>query len=319
MPDTSDLKLSIIICTHRRFDLLKLAINSLVNQTAPKESYEVIVVDNDNDKNPEVINIIEKAGKIINTSYIFENKLGLSYARNTGGKYAKAEYVVYMDDDAKAPINYISSINSAIKNIKPDILGGPFIPFYLSSKPKWFKDSYGEDPKKGFTGFLNNEQFISGMNICFNKSILDKVNWFDSAYGMKGNNIAYAEETVVQISAWKLNSKLRVYYDTNIYVEHLVPSHKMKLIDRFKRKYNIGKSQAYIWLEKEDLNSAKRNAPKKLIKIIFLFLVKGVPGIIFRDHNKYKFWQNYVYEEISNYFASIGQEWRLTKDYLVKS
>ena len=46
--------ISIVICTHRRFELLKLAVKSMVNQSAKSDLYEVIVVDNDIRQNKEV-------------------------------------------------------------------------------------------------------------------------------------------------------------------------------------------------------------------------------------------------------------------------
>jgi glucosyl-dolichyl phosphate glucuronosyltransferase len=314
----SNPKLSIVICTHRRFQLLELAIQSLCEQSADKSAFEVVVVDNDTRSNYEVAQLVNKASEKINIRYLFEDQLGLSHARNTGGKAAVSEYIGYMDDDAKATPNYIASILFVIHKKMPDIIGGPHIPFYLTTKPKWFKDIYATDPKIEFTGYLKSDQFISGMNICFKKSLLDNVGWFDPKYGMIGNKIWYAEETVVQVNAWKKNPDLLVYFDANISVEHFVPEIKMKILDRFKRKFKIGKSQAFLWSENEDQLQILKSAPRKLLKSILYLFSKGLISIFYRDKQRYPYWQNYAYEQLSKYFASIGQEWRRTKDLFSK-
>ena len=60
---------SLVICTHRREKLLKGALESLSNQTAGKDEYEVIVVDNDTKENPE----IQK------TVHYFKSKISVFY------------------------------------------------------------------------------------------------------------------------------------------------------------------------------------------------------------------------------------------------
>ena len=136
------MEISIVICTHRRFELLKLAVNSLIEQTASKDLFEVIIIDNDTKSNSEVQSIVKIASQKINIKYFHEKTIGLSHCRNTGGQAALSEYVGYMDDDAKASKNYIEKYLDIITSKKPDIIGGAFVAFYLTEKPKWFKDVY---------------------------------------------------------------------------------------------------------------------------------------------------------------------------------
>lgn len=307
-------RISIIICSHRRFDLLKIAIKSMTDQTSPKGTFEVIVVDNDNIINTEVINIVGSAKNIINIRYIHEPILGLSQARNTGGKAALAEYIGYMDDDAKAPENYIEMAILLIKNNNPEMIGGPYFPYYLKGKPKWFKDEYETGTSAEKSRKLIPGEFLNGTNMIFKKDILQSLNWFDTKYGMSGKALAYGEETDLQKRAWAKQKNLQVIYHKDLIIYHLANPLKLRIYDRLRRKYKLGQSQAYLWIDKKQIPNVQKTAPLKLIKTIALLLIKCLPGIVFRNQTKYKYWQNYVYEVLSNYFASIGQEWQYVKD-----
>ena len=114
-------KLSVIICTYNRVELLGKCVNSLMTQTARKENYEIIVIDNNSTDN--TADLIRKI-KIINSNlrYVKEANQGLSYARNRGWKEAKGEYIAYIDDDCKADNNWckhICPINSRFVNKEP--------------------------------------------------------------------------------------------------------------------------------------------------------------------------------------------------------
>ena len=125
--------LSIIICTHRRVKLFKGALQSLLEQTACSELFEIIVVDNDVNPTPEIKKLVSNALNRIKIIYLHEPKLGLSNARNAGGQFSQADYFGYFDDDAKAPPHYVETLLQTLKEYSPDICGGPYYPFYLYS------------------------------------------------------------------------------------------------------------------------------------------------------------------------------------------
>ena len=68
-------KVSIVICTYKRVDLLKGAVQSLIEQSIPASYYEVIVVDNEEEKNLDVQEIVEQAKKNISIQYLHEETL----------------------------------------------------------------------------------------------------------------------------------------------------------------------------------------------------------------------------------------------------
>lgn len=88
---------SVIITTKNRQELLKRAIDSVLNQTY--KNHEIIVVDDGStDNTPEVVR--EYMKEYPNISYIRnETSKGACFSRNAGIRSAKGEFVTGLDDD----------------------------------------------------------------------------------------------------------------------------------------------------------------------------------------------------------------------------
>ncbi|HRF99151.1 MAG TPA: glycosyltransferase family A protein, partial [Aggregatilineales bacterium] len=74
-----------------------MALQTLREQTLSREKFEVIIVDNVSTDDTKAVT--ESFYDMGNVSYVYEAKVGLSHARNTGIKVANGLYVVYTDDD----------------------------------------------------------------------------------------------------------------------------------------------------------------------------------------------------------------------------
>jgi len=91
-------KISVIITTYNRPDLLKRAIESVLNQNY--DDFECVVVD-DYSSTRKAKEIVESFGDD-RLSYTRHNSnQGLSAARNTGISQARGTYVAFLDDDDK--------------------------------------------------------------------------------------------------------------------------------------------------------------------------------------------------------------------------
>lgn len=97
----NDIKVSVIITTYKRADMLKRAIDSVLNQSY--ENIEVLVID---DNDPDTI-YRSQTQDIIN-SYINNNKVKYikhkknmngAVARNTGIKASEGKVICFLDDD----------------------------------------------------------------------------------------------------------------------------------------------------------------------------------------------------------------------------
>jgi glucosyl-dolichyl phosphate glucuronosyltransferase len=234
-----DYKVTVVVCTYNRAEILKHCLHSLVEQDAAKNLFEVIVVDN-NSKD----NTAEVAQRFVennsNFRVIYEKEQGLSYARNRGFKEARTSYVAYLDDDAKALENYVNRMIWVIDSFDFDAFGGRYVPWYLVPRPKWFLDEYGSNGYKLEKIGVLEDNFIDGGVSVFKKSALESLGGFSTDLGMRGEKMAYGEETNLQIRMRKTG--LTIGFDPDLVVEHLVDNYKYNLYWFLKSAYTNGRN-----------------------------------------------------------------------------
>lgn len=296
--------LSIAVCTYNRSDVLPKCLESLINQTTDKELFEVLIIDNNSTDNTKKI-AWDFCKESQNFKYIFEEKQGLSHARNRAIDEAKGTYLAYIDDDAIADKEWVEKIFSVIQNNK-DIaaFGGKILPWYNTEKPKWFKDEFGLHSwgDEHLQLSLQNYPFgLSGSDMIFKKDILAKYNGFSAEYGMTGKKIAFGEESLLFNKMLK-NSE-NVQYFPDLFVYHLVSEKSFSLKNAFKRSVQNGKTIAKI-----------RNA--KLFSVDFikksymfclsllelaLFFVPGFfsKAILYKKLKKFGYFAGYIIEILS--------------------
>jgi glucosyl-dolichyl phosphate glucuronosyltransferase len=229
-------KLSVIVCTYNRSNLLRKCLESLVSQDC--KNFEILVIDNNSsDDTRKVAESFEPSVK-----YYFESKVGLSHARNTGYKNAAGEYIAYIDDDAYAPSNWCELIIKNIDEYQFDACGGKIIPYYEEKRPWWFDDrleirNYG---KQGFVPKNRIRFGFPGSNIIIKKEHIYNYGGFDPELGMKGGKIGLGEETslCLKISEHHVN----FFHDPDLFVYHYTPKKITTLSYRVKRNYAAGAS-----------------------------------------------------------------------------
>jgi len=108
---------SVVLSTYNGSKTLVAAIESLINQSYPKDKFEIIVVDDGSTDN--TYNIAKSYNLTI---YRHDTNLGLSSGRNTGLNHAKGDVYVCFDDDGIAEKDWL--INLAKLYSKSNIMGG---------------------------------------------------------------------------------------------------------------------------------------------------------------------------------------------------
>ena len=93
---------SIIIPVYNDSQRLQLCLDLLENQTYPKESYEVIVVDNNSTEDLKPI-----VAQFTQAKYAFEAKPGSYSARNNGIAIAKGDILGFTDSDCAPTFDWI--------------------------------------------------------------------------------------------------------------------------------------------------------------------------------------------------------------------
>jgi len=211
---------------------------------------EVLVINNNSTDNTNEV-AAEFSSKIERLRIVTEINQGLSHARNRGYLEAKAEWVCYLDDDAKAHADLVRESLKAIDENSYSCFGGVYLPWYKFGQPKWFKDIYGSN-KKPFTSatVLKGDSHLSGGVFYAKRELLKEINGFSTELGMSGNKVAYGEETDVQL---RIRAKgFKTVYIPQIKIDHLVPEYKLNVDWFLKSAEALGRDQVKMGMIKSN-------------------------------------------------------------------
>ena len=132
-------KLSIVVATYNRAQSLLRTLHSVVAQSAPKELWECVVVNNNStDETEALFAAFAAEHSQFDLRIVRETRQGLSNARNCGIAASVGSYIAIVDDDetledsfAESYIEFFDSFPAAMA------AGGAVKACYESKRPKW--------------------------------------------------------------------------------------------------------------------------------------------------------------------------------------
>lgn len=243
-----DKKLSFVVCSYNRSELLSECMDILIEQignSVHRENYGLIIVDNNSqDDTGEMVKRKMADNPFI--TYVKETVQGLSAARNKGAAEASSGYVCYVDDDARPMEGFADNVYSVIVEHEPDIVGGPIFPFYKSPKPGWFRDAMEIRKHSEVTGF--SDCLISGSNFTVKSSIVKELGGFNNSLGMRGGKIGLGDERefLERYRTSRGADGIRIYYSLDCAVQHLVPACKMTIKYYLLRAFMSGRMKIAV-------------------------------------------------------------------------
>ncbi|MCB0063270.1 MAG: glycosyltransferase [Caldilineaceae bacterium] len=289
--------ISVIVCTFNRAELLRELLQTLCAQTVAFTQYEVIVVDNGSTDQTKTVTVAFTT-RYPQVRYCFEPRQGLSHARNRGWQEAKGDYVAYIDDDCKAPPDWLAVAQEIIETVAPVEFGGPHYPFYNTAKPHWWRDAYDSQHTGGYeraAGYLEPSMDLIGNNLFFQHAIFAQIGGFDPTLGVIGNTLRYGEETEMHVRLCRRDPTHRAYYDPRLFVYHLVRPEKLSLCWQLRSTFMHGR--AYYPIYGAEAQSFTRQS--SLFFPLYALLI-GLRTLfqswLWRDRKRYPYWQNYLYE-----------------------
>ena len=269
-----NIKLSIIICTWNRANFLPKCFHALETQTMDLNSFEVIVVDNNSTDNTSDV-VKEYAEKSpLHISYVMEKEQGISAARNTGMKYAKSDYLLFLDDDAIVYSDALQYIYTAFEETGADAVGGQL----------YCKEDNANAQKAFIVGYKNygeTRQIVKGASVAgafmgIKKSFALKIGGFSTELGYKGNKkVTWEDEDFF----YRLHLKGGVFvWEPNAKCDHVMHGHHLSNMQRAIDNYSRGVSDMIKLLSQKDnlfirIKLFTINTAKALVWLFIFILV----------------------------------------------
>lgn len=281
---------SVVICSYNRIEHVLPSIESVLAQTLPADAYEVVVVDNcSSDGTAEAVEAL--AAENPGVRYLYEGRLGLSTARNTGWQAAQGTHVAFLDDDARAETSWLETAKRLIEDNPTHLccVGGPIHPFYTSPKPDWWLDTYEIRTRGDLQRHLRPGESFSGSNMIWRRDILATYGGFESTAGMKGKELGMGEETALFRRVWDGEDTPVFLYSPDLRVYHWVPPEKMTMRYILKRATANGQFEARFALAQDG------SSRLRLVGATLRTLVVEIPTVLLKRRH-YRTTQNWYFE-----------------------
>lgn len=250
MPEehSNSVRLSVIICTYNRADLLRDTLSDLCEQlpNAPFAT-ELIVVDNNCPDHTAQVVREAAARATFPLRYTLEKRQGLSVARNTGIRMAQGDLILFTDDDVRLDKNWAVEMAGAFDD--PDVMaaGGKIIPTWPEHVPAWVGPREKPFFPVLFVQYDNGEKALwlgsrddtpAGANMAFRRCVFDTIGWFREDLGRRGGNLDGGEDA--EFFARFLGEYARFRYVPSAVVYHPVPECRLHRRYHLRYLYALG-------------------------------------------------------------------------------
>lgn len=253
-------EVSVVVATYNRCEILPGTLESLINQEGTT-AYEVIVVDNNStdDTRNVIAKLREKPG-YEKLTYIFEEKQGVSHARNTGIAAARASILAFTDDDIRPANNWVSSVNEAFKKFpEADCIGGKVLPHPETKFPEWLTDKHwtplalldlGDEPLK-----LNvhSGAGLVAANLAVRASVFKDVGLFRPELQRVKDSVGSMEDHEFQLRMSAAKKRL-MYVPELIVYAHVIEE---RLSKAYHRRWYCGHGHFYALMRDAEFESSK--------------------------------------------------------------
>ena len=239
--------MSVVICayTTARWQQLQAAVKSVLEQDPP--AYEIVVVI---DHCPRLEESAREAFSARGV-HVVANKAarGLAGARNTGTAHARADVIVFLDDDAVALPGWLAG--HARHHAHPNVLGvgGLVVPEWEDHAPRWFPIEFGWVVGCSYLGQPAATAPVRnpiGANMSFRRPVIEAVGGFAQSLGRVGTSPVGCEETELSIRVAAAYPDGRILHEPSAPVRHQVPSSRGTWSYFRRRCWAEGRSKARV-------------------------------------------------------------------------
>ena len=208
---------------------------------------------------------------------------GASEARNTGVQRATGHLIAFLDDDAMADPDWLSSHYSGYERADVLGVGGEIEPVWPKGRPWWFPDEFDWVVGATYRGFPETTSAVRNVwtvNMSVRREIFDAIQGFRHGFGKVRNNSS-PEDTDFCIRALQHQPGSIWLYKPEAKVRHRVHAERVKWKYYLWRCYleGLGKARLSSYLgAKIGVSSERSYALKTLPKGI----LKGFTDALYR-------------------------------------
>lgn len=233
-----DMKLSIVIPTRNRAELLRGVLQSIADQKADQSKYEVLVIDNGStDETKNVPKQFQE--KIQNLRYIYDDRPGLHTGRNRGIVESRGELIGYLDDDVVLFPDWINTVMRAFDDVDVMRVCGSVVPYDMSLitaefmsrhgmkiGPYWFVGAISCFWERGISkndmrAHMMRENLLVGANTVFRKKMLYMCAGFHPD-GMPHSLLMYRGDGETYVKQFMCEHKMKSMYYAQASVYHMI-------------------------------------------------------------------------------------------------
>ena len=289
------MKFSIAVITRNRGDKIRAVLRSIKEIEYSPENYELVVVDNGSTDNTATTVKQELEGALFNWSIQEEKIKGICRARNKGAFTSEGDWVIYVDDDAIVPANWLCAYEKAIELFQTAIVfGGPadldsilIRPWWWCKKFDWTMScqDYGNEMRPYPEG-----GHPYGLNMMINRDALLKAGGFNPR--LDDEISSFADETELFIRLMKRGNQL--IYVPEAKVIHCVEQNRLAWKAYMARRELVGRSHAY--LDYHHGTEFKHPFLKHLRIAIEDFFMYLTPAVFVQELYEWKGYRKYISE-----------------------
>jgi len=227
------MRLTTVICTWNRAELLKLTLESMTEVDVPDDvEWDLLVVDNNcTDATPD---IVASYAERLPLRSVREPRPGKSHALNRAVAEAECDYLLYTDDDVLVDPRWLRAYRDAFRN-HPDgvVFGGPIRPWFEGDPPRWLVEAFprvefayaaldlGSDPIE-----ITGEQSPFGANLAI-RAEEQEATRYDTSLGPRPGSGLRGEE--VDLVQRLYAGGCKGYWVPEATVRHYVPGARQSL------------------------------------------------------------------------------------------
>ena len=272
--------ISIVVCTFNGVNRIIDTLNSIINLESNLHlSFELLVIDNCSiDSTADFVkHYLTNANTKISFKIIIESKSELNYARITGLRHAKNDWVLFCDDDNILYKNYlINALKIINQNSNLGAIGGKGIAKVDCDLPDWFEKyshSFAVGPQATQSGILPLGSSLYGAGLfVYKKPLLKLLNsGFETIMSdRKGITLSSGGDVewcyLIQIMGFRL------FYSNELIFNHKIQKERLEWAYYEKLKSSIASGVALL----EPYQSIIKNPKTGVIHFFVIFLFKAI-------------------------------------------